>query len=66
MQVTINILDDLPSNIVQQTINRMAIQLALIGKLIDEKQQNKNTVSLARGSAKQQIIFIADFKGYMY
>jgi len=33
MQITINIPDDLPSNIVQQYISTIEMQMALIGKL---------------------------------
>ncbi len=73
MQVTINIPDDLPSNIVQQYISTIEMQMALMSKLTAEKQLNNKTGSLKRGSAKQQITFIADnfcetladFKDYM-
>ncbi len=60
MQVTINIPDDLPNNIVQQYINTIEMQMALISKLAAEKPQKSQTASIKRGSAKQQITFIAD------
>jgi hypothetical protein len=60
MQVTINIPDDLPNNIVQQYISTIEMQLALISKLVAEKPQKTKTASIKRGSAKQQITFIAD------
>ncbi len=60
MQVTINIPDDLPSNIVQQYINTIEIQMALMSKLSAENRQKNKAGSLKRGSAKQQITFIAD------
>ncbi|MDP3877631.1 MAG: hypothetical protein Q8Q50_11680 [Methylobacter sp.] len=60
MQVTINIPDDLPSNIVQQYISTIEMQMALIGKLTTEKHLKTKGSSLKRGSAKQQITFIAD------
>jgi hypothetical protein len=60
MQVTINIPDDLPSNIVQQYINTIEIQMALMSKLKAENLQKNNAGSLKRGSAKQQITFVAD------
>lgn len=37
MQVTINIPDDLPNNIVQQYINTIEMQMALISKLAAQK-----------------------------
>ena len=60
MQVTINIPDDLPINIVQQYINTIEIQMALMSKLTAENRQKNKAGSLKRGSAKQQITFIAD------
>ena len=60
MQVTINIPDDLPNNIVQQYINTIEMQMALISKLTSQKPQKSQTASIKRGSAKQQITFIAD------
>jgi hypothetical protein len=60
MQVTINIPDDLPNNIVQQYINTIEMQMALISKLTSQKPQESQTASIKRGSAKQQITFIAD------
>ena len=60
MQVTINIPDDLPNNIVQQYINTIEMQMALISKLASQKSQKSQTASIKRGSAKQQITFIAD------
>jgi hypothetical protein len=60
MQVTINIPDDLPNNIVQQYINTIEMQMALISKLTSQKSQKSQTASIKRGSAKQQITFIAD------
>lgn len=73
MQVTINIPDDLPSNIVQQYINTIEMQMALMSKLTAEKGLKSKVGSLKRGSAKQQITFIsddfceplADFQDYM-
>jgi len=60
MQVTINIPDDLPNNIVQQYISTIEMQMALMSKLTAEKQVKSKTGLLKRGSAKQQIAFIAD------
>ncbi len=73
MQVTINIPDDIPGNIVRQYINTIEMQMALMSKLTDEKHPKSKTGSLKRGSAKQQITFIADdfcepltdFRNYM-
>lgn len=73
MQVTINIPDDLPANIVQQYINTIEMQMALMSKLTAEKRSENKTSSLKRGSAKKLITFIADdfcepladFKDYM-
>jgi hypothetical protein len=60
MQVTINIPDDLPIHQVQQYINTIETQIALMSKLTTQKQIKNNTVSLKRGSAKKMITFIAD------
>lgn len=60
MQVTINIPDDLPANIVQQYINSIEMQMALMSKLTTEKRSDNKTSSLKRGSAKKLITFIAD------
>ncbi|HBA65421.1 MAG TPA: hypothetical protein DCZ48_04445 [Methylococcaceae bacterium] len=60
MQVTINIPDDLPNNIVKQYISTIEMQMALMSKLATEKQAKSETGSLKRGSAKQQITYIAD------
>lgn len=70
MQITLNIPDDLPPNIVQQYIKTIEAQMSLMSKLTSH--ENK-TVSLKRGSAKKMITFIADdfcepledFKDYM-
>ena len=72
MQVTINIPDDLPANIVQQYISTIEMQMSLMSKLSTGKSVNKAS-SLKRGSAKNIITFIADdfceplvdFKDYM-
>lgn len=60
MQVTINIPDDLPSNIIQQYIRTIEMQMALMSKLTTEKRIEHKTGSLKRGSAKKVITFIAD------
>lgn len=73
MQVTINIPDDLPANIVQQYINTIEMQMALMSKLSTENYIKNNASGLKRGAAKTQITFIAedfcqpldDFKDYM-
>lgn len=70
MQVTLNIPDDLPANIVQQYIKTIEAQMSLMSKLTDHKNK---TVTIKRGSAKKIITFIADdfcepldeFKDYM-
>jgi hypothetical protein len=70
MQITLNIPDDLPPNIVQQYIKTIEAQMSLMSKLTGH--ENK-TASLKRGSAKKMITFIADdfcdpledFKDYM-
>lgn len=60
MQITLNIPDDLPSTIVQQYINTIEMQMALMSKLTADKRMKSKTGSIKRGSAKQQITFIAD------
>jgi len=60
MQVTINIPDDLPANIVQQYISTIEMQMALMSKLTAEKRNEKKPGSLKRGSAKNLITYIAD------
>jgi len=73
MQVTINIPDDLPSNFVKQYISTIEMQMALMSKLTAGQQPANPASRLGRGSAKQQITFIADdfctpladFKDYM-
>jgi hypothetical protein len=45
MQVTINIPDDLPNNIVQQYINTIEMQMALISKLTSQKPQKSQTAN---------------------
>jgi hypothetical protein len=70
MQITLNIPDDLPPNIVQQYIKTIEAQMSLMSKLAGH--ENK-AVSLKRGSAKKMITYIADdfcepldeFKDYM-
>ncbi|MGZ4955185.1 MAG: hypothetical protein ACXV8Q_08720, partial [Methylobacter sp.] len=57
MQITLNIPDDLPPNIVQQYIKTIEAQMSLMSKLTGH--ENK-AVSLKRGSAKKMITYIAD------
>jgi len=73
MQITLNIPDDLPANIVQQYIKTIEAQMSLMSKLTAEPGYENKTVSLKRGSAKKMITYIADdfcepledFKDYM-
>ncbi|WP_432741758.1 DUF2281 domain-containing protein [Methylobacter sp. G7] len=73
MQITLNIPDDLPANIVQQYIKTIETQMSLMSKLTTKPAYEDKTVSLKRGSAKKMITFIADdfceplddFKDYM-
>lgn len=73
MQVTLNVPDDLPVNIVQQYISTIEMQMALISKLSLKPTIKNEVVNLKRGSAKNIITFIAndfcepldEFKNYM-
>jgi hypothetical protein len=73
MQITINIPDELPANIVQQYISNIEAQMSLLMKMAKENTSENKPVSLKRGSAKNIITFIADdftaplddFKDYM-
>lgn len=60
MQITLNIPDDLPTNIVQQYIKTIEAQMLLMSKLTVKPGYENETVSLKRGSAKKMITFIAD------
>jgi hypothetical protein len=60
MQITLNIPDDLPANIVQQYIKTIEAQMSLMSKLTTKPGYENETVSLKRGSAKKMITFIAD------
>lgn len=60
MQISINIPDGLPSNIVQQYISTIEMQMALMSKLTSEKSNEYKKSNLKRGSAKNIITFIAD------
>jgi hypothetical protein len=73
MQITLNIPDDLPANIVEQYVKTIEAQMLLMSKLTTKTAIEANRVSLKRGSAKKMIPFIADdfcqplddFKDYM-
>jgi len=60
MQITLNMPDDLLSNIVQQYIKTIEAQMSLMSKLTAKSGYEDKTVSLKRGSAKKMITFIAD------
>jgi len=60
MQITLNIPDDLPANIVQQYIKTIEAQMSLMSKLATKPGYENRTVSLKRGSAKKMITYIAD------
>jgi hypothetical protein len=73
MQITFNIPDELPANIVQQYISTIEAQMSLLVKMAKESSPENKSLSLKRGSAKNIITYIADdftaplddFKDYM-
>lgn len=60
MQITLNIPDDLPANIVHQYIKTIEAQMSLMSSLATRTGFENRTASLKRGSAKKMITFIAD------
>ncbi|MDO9269818.1 MAG: hypothetical protein Q7T96_12005 [Methylobacter sp.] len=60
MQITRNIPDDLPPNIVQQYIKTVETQKSLMSKLTTKPGYENKTVSVKRGSAKKMITLIVD------
>ena len=60
MQITLNIPDDLPANIVQQYIKTIEAQMSLMSSLATKAGFENKIASLNRGSAKKIFTFIAD------
>ena len=73
MQITLNIPDDLPANIVQQYIKTIEAQMSLMSNLATKAGFENKTGSLDSGSEKKDIFFMSDdfdapldaFKPYM-
>lgn len=59
MQITLNVPDELPTELLQQYISSLETQLLLLVKMA-KSEGNEHKPSLKRGSAKGIITFVAD------